>query len=25
VFTDTPGVAAVAPGFTPGDYPGDDV
>ena len=25
VFTDTPGVAAVAPGFTPGDYLGDDV
>ena len=25
VFTDTPGVAAVAPSFTPGDYLGDDV
>ena len=25
VFTDTPGVAAVAPGFNPGDYLGDDV
>ena len=25
MFTDTPGVAAVAPGFNPGDYLSDDV
>ena len=25
VFTDTPGVAVVAPGFNPGDYLSDDV